>query len=124
MITSHKRAKLREALDPRSEDAISHWDNYYKPSNHRTIDREKYFAELLQLYCPSNSYVVDIACGSSELLTILQERGFHAFGLDINARKFCNKIKNVSQICIIEAAAIPLPFRSNSFECVCAIGFL
>lgn len=99
----------------------------YARSNER-LQRAKRRAEAFNLngLISSNAIVLDIGCGSGELLGILAERSRLLVGLDRSATalNLAKKRNPVRCIRYLSGAAEALPVASNSFDNVIAFGVI
>ncbi len=106
--------------------------SYYKKADPGAFDEGKqkkyalekeFYGNLLQL--KPGEKVLDVACGSGNMLYLLKDTGADLFGIDISktaveiAKKRVEKPEQI--VC---ADADPLPYKDNEFDCILALGVI
>ncbi|MEM2250725.1 MAG: class I SAM-dependent methyltransferase [Candidatus Hadarchaeales archaeon] len=90
---------------------------------YREIQREKY--ELVLSILPSKiGRILDVGCGTGELLLRVARKADLAIGMDISpgmVKRIPHAVKNVY---VVIADADFLPFKDNSFDCVVSVTLL
>lgn len=107
--TDHESRVAYEAVY--SDGGISQSDSFYK-----------WILELLAIQ-PNESYL-DISCGRAELLTLAQQQGIKAHGIDLsyNALHYGKYIQQSHNL--VTANSQDLPYANNSFAVISNIGSL
>lgn len=77
-------------------------------------------AETLKQFEPSPNLVLDIGCGYSYGLNVLEKHGYDAWGIDIYGRALEQRKSNN----VIKASSESLPFRDKVFDAVVSCGVL
>ncbi|HEU4965943.1 MAG TPA: class I SAM-dependent methyltransferase [Candidatus Saccharimonadales bacterium] len=62
--------------------------------------------------------ILDVGCGSGEMIERLAGQGFSATGIDINAETIAKHTTNPSPVRYILGSATDLPFAENTFDAV------
>ena len=101
--------------------------NYYNNKYFRQRDNlDLLMAETLSTFARERNIktVLDVGCGTGQLVKFLNNRKFKAVGCDSQneAIKIAEKINNPGQI--IKADINKLPFKKGSFDLVCAISVI
>ncbi|HKM49594.1 MAG TPA: class I SAM-dependent methyltransferase, partial [Candidatus Bathyarchaeia archaeon] len=69
---------------------------------------------------PCKGFVLDVGCGSGELVNALQSRSSHVIGLDKDVQQLAAlnaAMRRLGESCNLVAADVSrLPFRNSSFE--------
>lgn len=81
-------AVQKPRADPRSDQAVSHWEGYYTSSKYRTFDRGGLYAEIIRKNARAGSAVIDAPSGFGFLLKHMRDIGLDAYGLDLHALRF------------------------------------
>ncbi len=89
---------------------------------------QELMAEQIRRYLKPGSSLLEVGCGGSLTLHLLDSRGHHATGVDVDVRFVeYSKVLGLalgSNAEILEADAFDLPFSRNSFDYVYSVGML
>lgn len=89
---------------------------------YRDIQRKKH--ELVLSRLPKIGRVLDVGCGTGELLLKMAERAEMVVGVDISPGMLRALPRNLKNIHLIVADADSLPFKSGAFDCVVSVTLL
>ena len=107
-----------------SDDSGKAYDALYKEIDLAQI--ESFYVWLFDhIPLPGTGELLDVGCGSGEVLQLATDKGLHAVGVDISmfaAYKAAQKTGRGIRICV--AAGEDLPFPSHHFDIVTNIGSL
>lgn len=83
-----------------------------------------YYEWLVSLLGPERGRLLDVGCGTGQLLAVAASHGFSVAGIDISAVAVDLVRKTVPTAELHVGVAESLPFPDSSFDAVCCIGSL
>jgi pseudaminic acid biosynthesis-associated methylase len=107
--------------DEYTERNSGEWDNFYKEQwgVTRTELNEEFLKDM-----DKNLVILEFGCNRANQLLILKKQGFtNLWGLEIN-KKAAKLARKDTDLNIIEASALDVPFKDNSFDLVFTSGVL
>jgi 2-polyprenyl-3-methyl-5-hydroxy-6-metoxy-1,4-benzoquinol methylase len=108
-------------------DNSKYWQDYYsKKLKKHDVSREQMYAQIIQSHIGKKGKVIDVGCGIGFFAKELADVGLDVTGADLfdemldQAKKYL-KDSNVN---LIKADVINLPFQDNSFDCVSVMSLI
>lgn len=95
---------------------------YFQARDHLDL----HLAESLKILIQDRGLkkILDVGCGTGQLVAFLNKNGFEAFGCDNTQEAIKQARKINSPQAIIQASATELPFKNNSFDLVTAVSLI
>ncbi len=125
-MTDHAKHFWRQWHDKYAKQSSQDWKvgRWASPHFFRIIQER--FLRLMRGHCPSPRDVLDVSCGSGDLIERLTQRDYRVTGTDISleALKRLKETPSRQQLPVSEADAAALPFRDASFDLVLSTGML
>ncbi len=122
-----QKSYVKSYFDEYSRDY--HKDHYVKekpPSLYPTLAiRLRYMTDMLYDF-KTNGKIIDVGCGTGEMLEVLKERKFVTYGLDYSYKMLYEISKDTAilQLPLINSDIENLPFENESFDGVICAGVI